>query len=102
MREFFETFEAQVGAADHQQRRDQPRNERTDRQRRRHQDQFVEKRTLGDRPDHRDFPFGAHTADLLGIERQIVTEHAGGFLGGHFGHQRHVVEYGGNVVDQQQ
>ncbi|MOA44035.1 hypothetical protein D3C78_1662620 [compost metagenome] len=100
--ELFKAFEAQISAADHQQRRDQPRNERTDRQCRRHQDQFIDERTLGDRPDHRDFPLGPHTADLLGIECQVVTEYAGRFLGGHLGHDRHVVQHGRDIVDQQQ
>ncbi|MNY11512.1 hypothetical protein D3C86_1445440 [compost metagenome] len=102
MGEFLETFETQVGAADHQQRRDQPRNERTDRQGGRHQDQLVDERALGYRPYHRDFPLGAYAADLLGVERQIVTEYAGRLLRCHFGHQRHIVEYRGDVVDQQQ
>ncbi|MNN09971.1 hypothetical protein D3C81_1228810 [compost metagenome] len=100
--ELLKPFKAQIGTADHQQRCDQPRNERTDRQRRRHQDQFIDERTLGDRPDHRDFPFGTHATDLLSVERQVVTEYAGRFLGGHLGHQGHVIQHGRDVVDQHQ
>ena len=102
VREFFETFETQVGATDHQQWGDQPRDEHADRQRRRHQDQFVDERTLCHRPNDGDFPLRAYAGDLLGIERQVVAEHAGGLLGSHFGHQRNVVQNGGDVVDQHQ
>jgi hypothetical protein len=38
--------------------------------------------------------------DLLGVERQVVAQHAGGLLGRHLGQHRHVVEHGGDVVDQ--
>ncbi len=42
VRQLLDALEAQVGAADHQQRRDRPRRERADRQRRRHQDRLVD------------------------------------------------------------
>jgi hypothetical protein len=41
----------------------------------------------------------AHASDLLGVERQIVAQNAGCFLGGDFGQHRHVVENGGDVVE---
>ncbi|MNS98891.1 hypothetical protein D3C72_1332720 [compost metagenome] len=102
VRELLEALETQVRTTDHQQWRDQPRHERTDRQRRWHQNQFVDERALGHGPDYGDFPFGTHAGDLLGVERQIIAEYAGGLLGGHFAHQRHVVQHGGNIVDQHQ
>jgi hypothetical protein len=32
----------------------------------------------------------------------LATAHTSSLLGGHFGHQRHIVEYRGDVVDQHQ
>jgi hypothetical protein len=58
------------------------------------------KRALGHRPDHRQFAVGLDAGDLLGVERQVVAQHAGGFLGRHLGKQRHVVQHGGDVVNQ--
>ena len=43
---------------------------------------------------------GSNTGDLLHVKRKVVAEHAGGLLGGDFGHHRDIVEYGGNVVEQ--
>jgi hypothetical protein len=37
---------------------------------------------------------------LIGVERQIVTHHAGGFFSGDFGHHRYIVQNGGNVVQK--
>ena len=42
---------------------------------------------------------GGNARDLLCIERQIVAEYAGGFLGGDLGHDRHIVQQCGDVVD---
>jgi hypothetical protein len=44
----------------------------------------------------------AHAGDLLGIERQVVTQHAGGLFRRDLGHQRDIVEHRGDVVDQYQ
>ncbi len=96
----FDAFEAQIKAAQHQQGRYRPGDEAADGQRRRYQDQLVLQRTDGHRPDHRQLAFGTHAGHLLCIQRQIVAEDAGGFLGGNLGHQGNVVEDRGNVVDQ--
>ncbi|APC20663.1 hypothetical protein BME99_09025 [Pseudomonas protegens] len=102
VRQLLEALETQVGATQHQQRGHQPRRQGADGQRRRHQDQLVAKRPLGHRPDHRDFPLGADPGDLLGIEREVVAQHTGGLLRRHLGHQGHVIEYRGDVIDQYQ
>ena len=52
VRQFLETLETQEGTAEHQQRRDQPGHEKTDRNGRRHQDGRVDHRPTGDSPDH--------------------------------------------------
>jgi hypothetical protein len=39
-------------------------------------------------------------AHLLGVQCKVVAEHAGGLLRRDLGHHRHVVEDGGNVVEQ--
>jgi hypothetical protein len=43
---------------------------------------------------------GLHAGDLLGVEGEVVAEHAGGLLGGDLGHGGDVVQDGGDVVDQ--
>jgi hypothetical protein len=98
--QLLDPFEAQVKAAEHQQRRHRPGDEAADRQRRRHQNQLVLQRTDGDRPDHRQLALGSYPGNLLRVERQIVAQYAGSLLGGHLGHQGDVVEDRGNVVDQ--
>jgi hypothetical protein len=100
VRELLDTLVAEKQTADDQQRRHQPRHKGADQQRRRHQDGLVHHRTLGHRPHHRQLAVGAHAGDLLGVERQIVAQHTGRLLGGHFGEHRHVVEDGGNVIQQ--
>jgi hypothetical protein len=62
-----------------------PGREGADGQRRRHQDGLVDQRALGHRPHHRQLAVGADAGDLLGVERQVVAQHAGGLLGGHLG-----------------
>jgi hypothetical protein len=98
--ELFHAFETEVEAAQHQERRDRRRQQRADRQRRRHQDQLVLQRADAHRPDHRQFALGAHAGHLLRVQREVVAEHAGGLFRRDLGHQRHVVEDGGNVVEQ--
>ena len=100
VREFLEAFVAEEGATKHQQRRYRPGRKGTDQQGSRHQNQLVLERALGHRPDHRQLPFGPHAADLLGVQRQVVAEYPGSFLGRHFGHYRHIVENGGDVIKQ--
>jgi hypothetical protein len=43
---------------------------------------------------------GLHAGDLLGVEGEVVAEHAGGLLGGDLGHGGDVVQDGGDVVDE--
>ncbi len=100
--QLLEALVAEKQATNHQQWRHCPGRQRADRQCRGHEDHLVDQRSLRDRPDHRQFPVGAHAGDLLSIERQIVAQHAGGLLGGDLGQHRHVVEHGGDVVDQGQ
>ncbi|MNN63006.1 hypothetical protein D3C81_1783490 [compost metagenome] len=102
VRQLLETLEAQVGAAQHQQRRHRPGDERTDQQRRRHQDGLVHHRALGHSPHHRDLALGTHPGDLLGIQRQVIAQHACGLFRRHLGHHRDVIEHRGDVVDQYQ
>jgi hypothetical protein len=98
--QFLDPFEAQIHAAEHQQRHHCRGQEAADHQRRRYQNQLVLQRTDGDCPDHRQFALGPYARHLLGVECQIVAKDAGGFLGGDLGHQGNVVEDRGNVIDQ--
>ena len=83
---FLHPFKAQESAAHHQQRRDQPRNESADQQKRRHQNDFIEQRTLGHRPHYGQFAIRPHTGHLLGVKRQVIPQNACRFLHGHFAH----------------
>ena len=98
--ELLDALEAEKGAADHEQRRHRPGRQGADRQRRRHQDGLVDERSLGHRPHDRQLAVGVDAGHLLGVERQVVAQHAGGLLGGDLGEQRHVVEHRGDVVEQ--
>ena len=98
--QLLETLEAQVGTADHQQRDDGPGGQCADGERRRHQDRLVEQGTQGDGPDHRQFAVGIDAGHLLGVERQVVAQHAGRLLGRHLAHDGHVIEDGRDIVDQ--
>ena len=98
--QFLETLVTQVGAAQHQQRRHRERRKHAQQQCDGHQDQLVAKRTARNRPHHRQFALGTYPGDLLRIQCQVVTEHAGGFPGCDLGHQCHIIEHGGDVVEQ--
>ena len=94
------TFKTQKSPAYHQQRRDSPRRESADKQRCRYQNQLVDKRALGHGPNHRQFPVGHNTGNLLRVKRQIVAQHASGLFGRHLGQHGHVVKNAGDVVNQ--
>ena len=98
--QLFEALEAQVGATHHQQWRDGPGREGADRQRGRHQDHLVAQRAQGHGPHHGQFAVGRDARDLLGVERQVVAQHTGRLLGGDLGHHGHIVQHGGDVIDQ--
>jgi hypothetical protein len=57
---------------------------------------------LGHRPHHRQLAVGLDAGHLLGVERQVVAQHAGGLLGGHLGHGGHIVQHAGDVVEQEE
>jgi hypothetical protein len=61
---------------------------------------LVEQRPLGDRPDHGQLAVRAHAGDLLGVEREVVADHAGRLAGGHAREQGDVVEQRRDVVDE--
>jgi len=116
--DLLEPLEAQVEPADHQQRHHRPRRHSADQERGGDQDRLVDQGALGDREDHGQLPIRPDPAHLLGVEGQVVPQHAGRLLGsdlgqeghvvGHrrallgrdLGHQRDVVQDGGDVVDQ--
>jgi hypothetical protein len=100
--QLFHAFEAQEGTADHQQDDHRRGQEGADQQRRRHQDRLVDERALGHRPHHRQLALGLHAGHLLGIERQVVAQHAGRLLGRDLGEDGNIVQHGGDVVEQEQ
>ena len=100
VQQFFHAFKTQIHTADHQQGRNQRRQESGKQQRKRHQNQLVDQRAFCHRPNNRQFALGRYAGYLIGVERQIVTDHTGGFFGGDFGHHRYIVQNGGNVVQK--
>ena len=100
VRELFDAFEAEEQTTDHHQRHDRNRQERADQQRRGHEDELVDERTLGHSPHDRQLTVHAHARHLLRIQGQIVTHHPGRFRGCHLGEHRDVVEQRRNVIDQ--
>ena len=52
-----------------------------------------------DRPHHRQFAVRVHAGYLLGVQCEVVAEHAGGLLGGDLAHQRNVIQDRRDVVD---
>ena len=99
MCDFLETFVTEKRAAEHEQRRDDPREYGAEEQGGGHHDQLVYGRTLEHRPHYGQFALGANAGDLLRVECEVVAQHAGRLLRGHLGHQGDVVEYGGNIVE---
>jgi len=65
-----------------------------DEQRRKHEDDLVDQRALGHGPDHGNLALGAHARDLLGVEGQVIAQHAGRLLRSHLGHDGHIVGHG--------
>ena len=100
VRQLFAALVAQEQPAKHQQRQHRPGRDGTDRQCDGHQDRLVEQRSLGHRPHDRQLARGADPRQLLGVQRQVVAQHARGLLGGDLAEHRHVVEDGGDVVQQ--
>src|SRR3546814_18865893 len=68
-------FEAEIGAAHHQQRRDRPLRERREQQQRRQeQAQLVKQRPLGDAPDDRQLAIRGQTGEVARRDRRIVED----------------------------
>ena len=93
VRELFCPFVTEKGTAQHQYRRDSPRRDGADQQRRRHQNQLVAQRALGDSPHHRQLALSAYPGDLLGVQRQIVPQYPCGLFRRNLGHNRHVIKH---------
>ena len=118
VRDLLEALEAEVEAADHQERRHRPRRDRADGERGGDEDRLVDERALEDGPDDRQLPFRPDPGHLLGVEREVVPEDAGRllrrdlreegdvvrdrrrFLRGDLGQDRDVVEDGRDVVEE--
>jgi len=100
VRELLETLVAQEQPARDQQRRDHPGRDDAQDERRRHQDQLVDQRALEYRPDHRQLALRTHAGDLLGVHGEVIAEHARGLPRRDLGQDGHVIEHGGNVIEQ--
>ena len=71
------TLETQIGAADHQKRRDRPGRESGQQQRRRQQDdQFIAQRAPGDLPDDRQFARRRKAVEVFRRDCRVVDESA--------------------------
>ena len=100
VRNLLESLVAEKGAAYHEQRSHRPRRQSADNEGRRHQDGLVDGGSLGHRPHDRQLAVGTDAGYLLGVERQVVAQHACGLPRGDLGEQRHVVESRGDIVEQ--
>jgi len=98
--ELLEPLVAEIDAADHQERQHGPRCQGADGQRRRDQDGLVQQGALGDRPYHRELAVGSYARHLLGVEREIVAQNAGGLLRGGLREHGDVVEHGRDIVEE--
>ena len=102
MRDFFEALVTKESAAQHQERRDDPREHGAQDQCCGHHDELVERRPLEHCPHDREFALGAHAGDLLGVEREVVAQDTSRFPGRDLRHDRHVIEQRGNIIEQGQ
>ena len=85
---------AEVGAADHQDRGEQPRQQLAEQQRGgQDEEQLVAQRAGGDPLDHRQLALGPEALDVARGDRGVVDDHAGGL------HAR-PARTGGDVVDR--
>ena len=100
VRELLEAFVTEEQAAEHHQRRDQPRQEQADEQRRRHQDRLVDERAFGDSPHHGQLACSLHTRDLFGVDREVIAQHTGAFLCRHLGEHGDIIEHRRDVIEQ--
>ena len=99
---------AEVGAAAHQQRREEPGQELAEQQGRGEDEQeLVAQRPAGDLPDDRQLALGRHVLDVLRGDGGVVHDHAGGLRAGAAGRRTDVVHRrggepgeGGDVVEQ--
>src|SRR5699024_4238526 len=83
LEDLLSAFEAQIGAADHEKRGQQPGQELTEQQNdRKNDDDLVDHRPQSDAPDDRQFPFRADAFDELRSHRRIVDHDSGGLGAG--------------------
>ncbi len=92
MKEFFHAFKAQIRAANHEKRGQRPRGKYDNEQRKRYQDDLIERRTLGHGPHDGQLPARRKASHLIRIQCDIVAQYASSLLGGHLGHDGNVVE----------
>ncbi len=67
VKDLVDTLEAEISAADHEERHDRPGRERADDERRRNDDELVERRPIGHRPDHGYLAVRGHPGHLLRV-----------------------------------
>ena len=106
MRNLLEALVTKERTAKHQQRRDEPRQERAEQQRAGNKDGLVNGRSLEHGPNDRQFPVSPDARDLLRVQGEVVAQHARSLLRryscllcGDTGHRRNVVEQRGNVIN---
>jgi hypothetical protein len=102
VRDLLEALEAQERAADHQQRRDRPRRHALMASAAGTRITLFTSEPLATAHTTGSSRSALHARDLLGVEREVVAQHAGRLLGGDLGHHRDVVEDRGDVVDQRE
>lgn len=69
-------------------------------QRQRNEDHLVNKGPFRYAPHHRQLTVRPHAADLLRVQRQIISQYPGGFFRRQFSHNRNVIQQGGDIIQQ--
>ena len=98
--QLFHPLKAQEKPSDHQQRDNGPGSESPDQQSQRDEDQFIEERSFGDRPNYRQFTRRHHPAHLLRIQSQIISQHPGRLRRRLLGKDGNIVENRRDIVEQ--
>ncbi len=79
--DLFETLEAEVATAEHEQRGDNEGRDGAEAEGGWDEDQFVQGAAAGDCPNDGQFSLWSNTCDLFGVEREVVAQYPCSFAG---------------------
>ena len=94
------TFEAQVESSKHEDRDDEPGGESTEEEGDGEDDEFVQQRALGDRPQDGDLPCSVKTGGFFGVDCEVVPEDSCGVFGRDLGHRGTAIQHRSDIVKE--